>query len=102
MTGSLEDEIHRAREQANILAEEARVIGENSNERVKAANEGARKTKERLSSCKRNPAPSSRAGSIPSARFRLWLPISSRRSIAQTAKLWPDGQSAHQCRTQGF
>jgi hypothetical protein len=56
MTGSLEDEIHRAREQANILAEEARVIGENSNERVKAANEGARKTKERLSSCKRNPA----------------------------------------------
>jgi hypothetical protein len=48
MTGSLEDEIRRARAQANILAEETRVIEENSNERVKAANERARKAKERL------------------------------------------------------
>ena len=48
MTGSLEDEIRRAREQANLLAEEALVIEENSNERVKAVNERARKAKERL------------------------------------------------------
>ncbi len=34
MTGSLEDEIGKMREQANILPEEARVLEENSDERA--------------------------------------------------------------------
>jgi transposase len=39
MTGSLADEIRKMREQANILAEEARVLEENSNERARKAGE---------------------------------------------------------------
>jgi hypothetical protein len=41
--GSLDDEIRRAREQANILGEEARVLMENVDERAEAANERAKK-----------------------------------------------------------
>jgi hypothetical protein len=41
--GSVEDEIRRAREQANILAEEARVLMENLDGRAAAANERAKK-----------------------------------------------------------
>jgi hypothetical protein len=46
--GSLEDEIRRAREHANILAEEARVLMENVDERAAAANKRAKKARERL------------------------------------------------------
>jgi hypothetical protein len=46
--GSLDDEIRRAREQANILGEEARALMENLDERAEAANECARKARERL------------------------------------------------------
>jgi hypothetical protein len=48
MTGSLDDEIRKVREQANILAEETRVIRENSDERAGAARERIRKAHERL------------------------------------------------------
>ena len=46
--GSLDDEIRRAREQAQVLGEEARVLMENLDERAAAANERARKARERL------------------------------------------------------
>jgi hypothetical protein len=39
----MDDEIRRAREQAQILAEEARVLSENTDERTRAAQERARK-----------------------------------------------------------
>lgn len=48
MTGLLDDEIRKAREQANMLAEETRIISENANERGKAAGERIRKANERL------------------------------------------------------
>jgi hypothetical protein len=46
--GSLDDEIRRARELANILGEEARVLMENLDERAEAANERSKKARERL------------------------------------------------------
>jgi hypothetical protein len=46
--GLVEDEIRKTREQTNILAEEARVLEENFDERARAARERARKASERL------------------------------------------------------
>jgi hypothetical protein len=53
VTGALEDEIRKAREQANILGEETRVIRESTIERSKAASERLRKANERSSHLRR-------------------------------------------------
>jgi uncharacterized coiled-coil DUF342 family protein len=48
MTGSLDDEIRKAREEANILAEETRIMRENVDEIGKTASERIRKANKRL------------------------------------------------------
>ncbi len=48
MTGSLDDEIRKAREEANILAEETRIMRENVDEIGKTASERIGKANKRL------------------------------------------------------
>jgi hypothetical protein len=48
MTSSLEDEIRRVREHANMLAEEVRILLAHNDERAEQARERARKAQERL------------------------------------------------------
>lgn len=53
VTGALEDEIRKAREQANIFGEAARVIRESIIEPSKAASERLKKTNEHRSHLRR-------------------------------------------------